>query len=87
MRLPDLLIVIEAKTRVFQRYPSTPDSRIVDFLPRNSRHHHPRQGGEAGHGLPKPMTGILDVLLDLPLLPTRRRIAEIGLEQEVADHG
>ena len=28
-----------------------------------------------------------DVLLDLPLLPARRRIAEIGFEQEVADHG
>ena len=28
-----------------------------------------------------------DILLDLPLLPARRRIAEIGLEQKVADHG
>ena len=33
------------------------------------------------------MTGVLNVLLDLPLLPTGRRIAELGLEQEVADHG
>ena len=33
------------------------------------------------------MTGILDVLLDLPLLPAGGRIAELGLEQEVADHG
>ena len=32
------------------------------------------------------MTGVLHVLLDLPLLPTGRRIAELGLEQEVADH-
>ena len=33
------------------------------------------------------MAGVLDVLLDLPLLPAGRRIAELGLEQEVADHG
>src|SRR3978361_329580 len=32
------------------------------------------------------MTGVLDVLLDLPFLPARRRIAELGLEQEVAEH-
>jgi hypothetical protein len=33
------------------------------------------------------MAGILDVLLDLPLLPPGGRIAELRLEQEVADHG
>ena len=33
------------------------------------------------------MTSILNVLLDLPLLPAGGRIAEPGLEQEVADHG
>ncbi len=32
------------------------------------------------------MARILDVLLDLPLLPAGGRIAELGLEQEVADH-
>ncbi len=33
------------------------------------------------------MTGVLDVLLDQPLLPAGGWIAELGLEQEVADHG
>jgi hypothetical protein len=32
------------------------------------------------------MAGVLDVLLDLPLLPARRRIAELRFEQEVTDH-
>jgi hypothetical protein len=32
------------------------------------------------------VASVLDVLLDLPFLPARRRIAELGLEQEVADH-
>src|SRR5271168_5226524 len=33
-----------------------------------------RQGGKGGRRLPKSMAGILDVLLDLPLLPTGGRI-------------
>ncbi|SJM32661.1 TnpA8 (fragment) [Mesorhizobium delmotii] len=32
------------------------------------------------------MAGILDILLDLPLLPARGRIAELGLEEIVAGH-
>src|ERR1700722_97036 len=39
-----------------------------------------RQGGEVGHWLPEPMAGVLDVLLDLPLLPAGGWIAELGLE-------
>src|SRR5450432_556965 len=46
-----------------------------------------RQRGEARRRLPEPMAGILDVLLDLPLLPSGGRIAELRLEQEMADHG
>jgi len=47
------------------------------------------QGIEAlglGDGLPQPMAGILHLLLDLPLLPTCRRITELGFEQVMADH-
>jgi len=32
------------------------------------------------------MTSVLDVLLDLPFLPARRRVAELGLEEIVAGH-
>ena len=45
------------------------------------------QGGKARNGLPQPMTGVLDVLFDLPLLPARRRITELGLEEIVTGHG
>ena len=45
-----------------------------------------RQRGKARRGLPEPMAGILDVLLDLPFLPAGGRIAELRFEQEVADH-
>lgn len=38
------------------------------------------QRGKAGNGLPEPVASILDILLDLPLLPARRWIAELGLE-------
>ncbi len=33
------------------------------------------------------MASVLDVLLDLPFLPARCRIAELCFKQEVADHG
>ena len=42
--------------------------------------------GKAGNGLPEPVASILDVLLDLPLLPARCWIAKLGLEQVVAGH-
>jgi hypothetical protein len=32
------------------------------------------------------MAGVLDVLLDLPLFPARRRIAKIRVEQVMTDH-
>src|SRR5690606_3022634 len=44
------------------------------------------QRGKARDGLPESMTRILDVLLNLPLLPTGCRIAELGLEEVVAGH-
>jgi hypothetical protein len=40
-----------------------------------------RQIGEAGQWLPEPSARILNVLLDLPLLPTGSRVAELRLEQ------
>ena len=39
-----------------------------------------RQGGEARGWLPEPMAGVLDVLLDLPLLP-----AEAGLQNSASN--
>ena len=46
-----------------------------------------RQRRKARDRLPEAVTSILNVLLDLPLFPARGRIAECGLEQEMADHG
>ena len=43
--------------------------------------------GEAGQRLPQPTPRILDVLLDLSLLPTGSRVAELWLEQVMAGHG
>jgi hypothetical protein len=45
------------------------------------------QRGEVGGLLPQPVPRITHVLLHLPLLPTRGRVAELGLEQLVAGHG
>ena len=44
------------------------------------------EAGEGRRVVPQPVPGILHVLLDLPLLPARSRIAELGLEQVVAHH-
>ena len=43
-----------------------------------------RQIGEARQRLPQATARILDVLLDLALLPARRRVTELGLEQVMA---
>src|SRR5690606_12877383 len=45
------------------------------------------QRGKAGDRLRETMTGILDVLLDLTLLPAGSWIAELGFEEIVAGHG
>jgi hypothetical protein len=45
------------------------------------------QGRERRHGLPEAVPRIMHVLLDLALLPAGRRVAELGFEQVVADHG
>src|ERR1700733_8356357 len=63
-----------AGLRAVQRLgPQFPAARLQPVVQR-------RQGGEVGHGLPEPMASVLDVLLDLPLLPPGGWIAELGLE-------
>jgi len=44
------------------------------------------QAFELGKAVPDAMPRILYVLLDLPFLPTRSRVAELGIEQVVAHH-
>ena len=41
---------------------------------------------ELRHGLPKPVAGILNILLDLAFLPPCGRVAKLGLEHVVAGH-
>ncbi len=43
--------------------------------------------GEVRHALQHLMTGVPDVLLDLAFLPSRSRIAELGLVNIVVRHG
>lgn len=44
------------------------------------------QARKVGQALPDPPPAILLVLLDLSLLPARRRVAELRIKQIVADH-
>ena len=53
------------------------------FQPRIQR----SQIGEVWHALQHLMSGVADVLLDLAFLPSRRRIAKLGLINVVVRHG
>gem|GEM_PF-1674071 len=44
------------------------------------------QRGEGRHGLPQSVASVAHVLLDLTLLPAGGRVAELDLEEVVADH-
>jgi len=65
---------------VRRQSPLLPTLRLQPAVERSQR-------GKVRRRLPEPVAGVLNVLLDLPLLPAGGRIAELGLEQEVADHG
>src|ERR1700749_3860614 len=45
------------------------------------------QAAERRHALPKAVPRILDVRLDLSLLPSGSRITELGFEEVVTGHG
>src|ERR1700722_12917078 len=83
-QMPDLFgpgVGNRARMRGVRRLsPQLPAARLQPVVQR-------RQRGKGGRRLPEPMAGVLDVLLDLPLLPAGSWIAELRLEQEVADHG
>ena len=61
----------------------TPQSHAARFKPGIEL----EQAREWRHDLPQAVAGVAHVLLHLALLPARSRVAELGLEQEVADHG
>ncbi len=75
--------------------PRVPDRHVLFGVPRLLPQQHAlvgqpvverRQRAERRHLLPEPVPAVLDVLLDLPLLPAGGDVAELGVKQVVAHH-